>query len=59
MVAYTEEEVIGALKDIRLTKAPRMDGFPIIFFQQCLHIIGKDVSEYFLGVLNKGGILNP
>ncbi|KAA3474192.1 reverse transcriptase [Gossypium australe] len=36
------------------TKAPGLDGFPAIFFQKDWHIMGKEVLEYCLGVLNEG-----
>lgn len=30
---YTSEDVVAALKDMGPTKAPGMDGFPTLFFQ--------------------------
>lgn len=35
------------------TKAFRDDGFPVLFFQKCWHIVGRDVFYFFLKVLNE------
>lgn len=51
---YTEEEVVMVLKDMGPIKAPGMNDFPTIFFQQCWHIVGKDFSDFLLGILNNG-----
>lgn len=51
---YTKEEVVRVVKDMSPTKVSGMDGFPTIFFQQCWLIVGKEVSEFCLGVLNNG-----
>ncbi|KAA3466274.1 reverse transcriptase [Gossypium australe] len=51
---FTEEEVFSALKDMGPTKAPGPDGFPAMFFQQYWHIVGKDVIDFCLGILNNG-----
>lgn len=40
------------LKDMGLTKELGIDGFPIIIYQICWHIMGKEFSSYWLGVLN-------
>ncbi|KAK5840244.1 hypothetical protein PVK06_009133 [Gossypium arboreum] len=34
------------------TKAPGHDGFPAMFFQRYWHIVGKEIVEYCLGILN-------
>ncbi|KAA3454975.1 reverse transcriptase [Gossypium australe] len=51
---YTVEEVYQALKGMGPTKALGWDGFPALFFQKYWHIIGKDVEEVCLGILNEG-----
>lgn len=49
---YTEEEIWVALKGMGPIKAPRDDGF-LIFFQQYWHIVGYEVTYYYLEFLNK------
>ncbi|KAA3466301.1 reverse transcriptase [Gossypium australe] len=49
---FREEEVQTSLKGMRPTKALGSDGFPALFFQMYWHIVGKDVVEYCLGILN-------
>ncbi|KAH1048012.1 hypothetical protein J1N35_038796 [Gossypium stocksii] len=47
-----EEEIRDAIKWTGPTKAPGPDGFPAIFFQKYWDIVGKDVVDYCLGILN-------
>lgn len=56
---YMEKEVITTLKEMGPMKASRCDGFPVIFFQQCWYIVGREVSNYCLGVLNDNLELEP
>ncbi|KAA3464007.1 reverse transcriptase [Gossypium australe] len=49
-----EDEVYAALKGMGPLKAPGSDGFPALFFQKYWHIVGKEVLEYCLGILNDG-----
>ncbi|KAA3457895.1 reverse transcriptase [Gossypium australe] len=51
---FKEAEVYAALKGMAPLKAPGLDGFPALFFQKFWHIVGKEVLEYCLGVLNEG-----
>ncbi|KAA3453480.1 reverse transcriptase [Gossypium australe] len=51
---FKEDEVYAALKGMRPLKAPGSDGFPALFFQKYWHIVGKEVLEYCLGILNDG-----
>ncbi|KAA3468576.1 reverse transcriptase [Gossypium australe] len=51
---FREEEVRTALNGIRPTKAPGPDSFPALFFQKYWHIVGKEVLEFCLGILNGG-----
>ncbi|KAA3484468.1 reverse transcriptase [Gossypium australe] len=51
---FREEEVRMPLKGMGPTKASGPDGFPAMFFQKYWHIVGKEVLEYCLGVLNEG-----
>ncbi|KAA3487156.1 reverse transcriptase [Gossypium australe] len=49
---FREEEVWTALKGMGPTKAPGSDGFPALFFQKFWHIVGKEVMEFCLSILN-------
>ncbi|KAA3481602.1 reverse transcriptase [Gossypium australe] len=51
---YSVDEVQKALKGMGPTKAPGYDGFPALFSQKYWHIVGKDVAEFCLRVLNEG-----
>ncbi|KAA3456600.1 reverse transcriptase [Gossypium australe] len=42
-----------ALKGMGPTKAPGSDGFPALFYQRYWHIVGRDVTEFCLGILNE------
>lgn len=53
LIAPFTEEGFGALKDMRPTKASRIDGFPVIFFQKFWHIVGNEVL-FYLDILNNG-----
>ena len=50
---YKEEEIIEALNNIGPTKASGPDGFPAIFFQKFWHIVGREVTNFCLEILNK------
>ncbi|KAA3477520.1 reverse transcriptase [Gossypium australe] len=52
---FTLEEIVYALKNMGLTKASGRDGFPALFFQKYWHIVGKEVSNFCLNILNRDG----
>lgn len=52
------EEVYRTLKEMGSTKAPGFDGFPAMFFQRYWCIIGVDVIEYNLNILNEGKLID-
>ena len=52
MRPYSAEEVQTAILQMHPTKAPGPDGMPALFFQHYWKIIGKDVAEFVLQVLN-------
>ncbi|WJX83405.1 hypothetical protein P8452_66068 [Trifolium repens] len=39
-------------------KAPGPDGLPVLFFQEYWHIVGKDITDLALGILNDACNLN-
>lgn len=41
---YTADEIRIALKSMGPTKAPGNDGFPVIFFQKCWHIVRNEAT---------------
>lgn len=43
--SYKIDEVLSVLKEMRPLKAPGCDGFSAFFYQQCCHIVGKEVNE--------------
>lgn len=59
LTAVNTEEVLGALKEMGPIKAPRCYWFSTIFFQKCWHIVGREVSNFCLGVLNNDLNLEP
>lgn len=48
------EEVRITLFEMGLTKVPGADGFSPILFQIFWHIVGRDVSNFYLQMLNAG-----
>ncbi|PNX95563.1 ribonuclease H, partial [Trifolium pratense] len=52
---FTKEEVFQAIKDMKALAAPGPDGLPAIFYHTHWEIIGKEVTEMVLNVLNNNG----
>lgn len=50
---FSEEEIWLALKGMGPTKALGDDGFSTLFFQQFWHIVGFEITSYWLQILNK------
>ncbi|KAK2653687.1 hypothetical protein Ddye_013543 [Dipteronia dyeriana] len=51
---FSEDEIRKVVFDMGPLKAPGLDGFPAIFFQNFWGIIGRNVMEACLRVLNEG-----
>ena len=49
---FTGEEVYDAIYQMHPTKAPGPDGMSTIFFQTFRNVVGKDVIEKVLDILN-------
>ena len=50
--AFTKEEIATALKQIHPTKAPRPDGMSAIFYQKYWSIVGNNITNMVLNILN-------
>ncbi|PKA56136.1 integrator complex subunit 11 [Apostasia shenzhenica] len=51
---FNKEEITKALFQIHPTKAPGPDGFHALFYQKFWDLIGDDVSNFVMAVLNEG-----
>ena len=51
---FTREEIVTALKQIHPTKSPGPDGMSALFFQKYWDIVGSNVLNMALNVLNYG-----
>ena len=49
---FTKEEVEAALKQMHLTKSPSPDGMSAVFYKKLWDIVGNDVVNIVLNVLN-------
>ena len=49
---FTRDEVIIALKQLHPTKAPGLDGMSAIFFHKYWDIVGSNITNMVLNVLN-------
>ena len=52
--SFTKEEVLTALKQLHPTKSPGPDGMSALFFQKYWSIVGNNVTNLVLNVLNSG-----
>ncbi|KAL4309243.1 hypothetical protein GQ457_01G013830 [Hibiscus cannabinus] len=52
LAPFVDAEVHAALRTMSPLKAPGLDGFPALFYQTYWSIVGKEVTEYCLSVLN-------
>ena len=50
--AFTKEEMATALKQIHPTKAPRPDGMSAIFYQKYWSMVGNNITNMVLNILN-------
>jgi hypothetical protein len=54
---YTISEVTEAIQQLKGSSAPGPDGITALFYQKFWNVIGQDILDYTLNILNKGG--NP
>ncbi|KAA3480901.1 reverse transcriptase [Gossypium australe] len=52
LTPFRGEEVWLVLKEMGPTKAPGSYGFPAIFFQKFWYLVGEEVTEFCLSILN-------
>ena len=52
--AFSSDEVAAALKQIHPSKSPGPDGMFALFFQKYWNIVGANVTNMVLNVLNSG-----
>jgi len=53
--AFTAEEVVAAMRSMKSNSSPGPDGMPTLFYQTYWHIIGQDVIQFALHILNNEG----
>ena len=56
---FLESEVIIALKQMALLKAPGLDGMPQLFYQQFWQVMNHDVTNFVLSWLNSSTLPHP
>ncbi|KAE8678114.1 hypothetical protein F3Y22_tig00111441pilonHSYRG00035 [Hibiscus syriacus] len=56
---FTVEEVTDVVKLMSPLKASGDDGLGTIFYQQCWHIVGTEVAEYCIEILNGTQDIDP
>lgn len=55
---FLAKEVYDAIKSLKAKSAPRPDGLSTLFYQKYWEIIGHDITEYTLNILNNNGNVN-
>ncbi|MCI73173.1 hypothetical protein A2U01_0094437, partial [Trifolium medium] len=53
--SFTREEVTQAIMDIKALAAPGPDGLPALFYHNYWDIVGDDIINMVLNVLNHNG----
>jgi hypothetical protein len=53
--SFTQEEVMAAIKEMKGLAAPGPDGLPALFYHNYWEIVGREVTEAVLDVLNNEG----
>ncbi|GAU49883.1 hypothetical protein TSUD_408220 [Trifolium subterraneum] len=56
---FTRDEVLQAIKDMKPLAAPGPDGLPTLFYHNYWDILGKEISDLSLNVLNNNGDPTP
>jgi len=54
---FTREEILSAIHHTHLLKALGLDGFPALFYQKYWGIIGEEMLNMVLNILNNEGVV--
>jgi len=57
-IAFTSEEVQIAIKNLKANSAPCPDGLSALFYQNYWEVIGANIINYVLNILNNDGSIN-
>jgi hypothetical protein len=56
---FSRDEVLQAIKDMKALAAPGPDGLPALFYHNYWDIIGKEITDMALGILNNNSDPSP
>ncbi|KAH1064618.1 hypothetical protein J1N35_029605 [Gossypium stocksii] len=56
--SFSTRKVLTTVKGIEPLKASGIDGFPALFFHKYWHIVGEEVTKFYLEILNRRKEIN-
>lgn len=54
LARFTSDDIFSALESMAIAKAFWPNGLPALFYHKIWHIVSLILSDYYLGILNKG-----